>query len=320
MCRLFGFRSRVESRVHKSLISADNALIQQSDRHPDGWGVAYFVDGAPHVIKSTDAAGSDQLFHRVSGVATSDTVLAHLRKATQGGLTIVNTHPFQYGRWVFAHNGNVANFAALRPALLARIAPDLRRYILGRGDSEVLFYSLLTRLQQRTSLGATDIASSDLAAAAREAIADLCGLAGPSHPDDSGPPDRTYLTFLLTNGEVMLAHQGGKSLFVSTHKTVCSERANCPEYRPSCEAPVQGEAPSHLLFSSEPLQGENAWDALEFGEIAVADRDLQLIRVPAHADLAPNERAPRRLHVVGSRGIASRPTDRPNHHPRQRSQ
>ena len=41
MCRLFGFRSVIPSQVHQSLVGAENALMLQSDRHPDGWGVAW---------------------------------------------------------------------------------------------------------------------------------------------------------------------------------------------------------------------------------------------------------------------------------------
>ena len=77
MCRLFGFRSVLRSQVHRSLRTADNALAVQSRAHPDGWGVAYYVAGAPHVIKSTGMAGSDHLFERVSGLLTSETVVAH---------------------------------------------------------------------------------------------------------------------------------------------------------------------------------------------------------------------------------------------------
>ena len=89
-------------------LSADNALIQQSERNPDGWGVAYYIGGAPHVVKSVSTAVSDEMFRRVSGVVTSETVLAHVRKATQGQLTVFDTHPFQYGSWVMVHNGNIA--------------------------------------------------------------------------------------------------------------------------------------------------------------------------------------------------------------------
>ena len=70
MCRLFGFRSVIPSQVHRSLLDADNALGIQSNEHPDGWGVAYYVEGAPHVARSPVTALGDQLFHRVSGVVS----------------------------------------------------------------------------------------------------------------------------------------------------------------------------------------------------------------------------------------------------------
>ena len=56
MCRLFGFRSVIPSQVHRSLLSADNALGTQSSQHPDGWGVAFYVDGSPHLTKSPSTA------------------------------------------------------------------------------------------------------------------------------------------------------------------------------------------------------------------------------------------------------------------------
>ena len=118
MCRLFGFRSVIQSQVHRSLVQADNALGQLSTDHPDGWGVAYYVDGAPHVTRSPSAAIDDHIFHRVSGVVASETVIAHVRKATVGGLNVLNCHPFQYGRWVFAHNGEIKKFDDSREALV----------------------------------------------------------------------------------------------------------------------------------------------------------------------------------------------------------
>ena len=133
MCRLFGFRSVLSSHVHTSLVSADNALVSQSERHPDGWGVAYYREGAPHLVKAPHSALACSLFQRVSGVVTSETVVAHLRKATQGELSVINTHPFQYGPWVFAHNGNLKGFATARAALAQALKRRLDA-LLGDGD------------------------------------------------------------------------------------------------------------------------------------------------------------------------------------------
>ena len=153
MCRLFGFRSVIPSQVHRSLLAAENALGIQSNQHPDGWGVAFYVDGAPHVTRSPTTALGDALFHRLSGVVSSETVLAHVRKATQGNLSVLNCHPFQHGRWVFAHNGDVPTFAQHRETLINEVSPRLRRYILGETDSEVVFFMILTQLLRYGALG-----------------------------------------------------------------------------------------------------------------------------------------------------------------------
>lgn len=277
MCRLFGFRSVINSQVHKSLLSADNALIQQSQAHPDGWGVAYYVAGAPHVIKSAATAVNDSLFQRVSGVVSSQTVLAHIRLATLGEIDTLNTHPFQFGRWVFAHNGNIKEFENYREVLKDEVAPSLRRFILGNTDSEILFYLLLTELQRDDDLTHVGREINDVADAIRRTIARVTQIVGPFHPEDAAPTE-TYLSFILTNGEMMLAHQGGKRIFYSTYKKRCSERDTCPSFSPVCESPRESGKVNHMIFSSEPLSGENIWEKMSPGEILGVDWKMNLVR------------------------------------------
>ena len=272
MCRIFGFRSVLDSQVHRSLLSAENALAVQSERHPDGWGVVYYMAGAPHVIKSTGTAATDALFRRVGGVVTSRTVLAHIRKATRGELHPLNCHPFQYGRWTFAHNGDLAGFEAIREALLAKVAPALRRFILGDTDSEVVFFLFLTHLSLRADLTRPGTKLNDVVEAMQAAIADVRALT-----DDNPAP--TYLTFVVTDGDLLAAHQGGKELFVSTHKQRCPDRDRCAFFATSCEAPpVDGAPVQHLVLSSEPLDGENLWDALAPGDIVGVDARMHHLR------------------------------------------
>ena len=153
MCRLFGFRSVIPSQVHRSLLAAENALGVQSSFHPDGWGVAFYIDGAPHVTRSPSTALGDALFHRLSGVVASETVLAHVRKATQGEKTVFNCHPFQHGRWVFAHNGDIPRFEDVRAALLELVDQRLRRFVMGDTDSEVVFFVFLSELSRAAGAG-----------------------------------------------------------------------------------------------------------------------------------------------------------------------
>ncbi len=270
MCRLFGFRSVIPSQVHRSLVAADNALGTQSNQHPDGWGVAFYVDGSPHITRSPTTAVSDQLFHRVSGVVASETVLAHVRKATQGNLTVLNCHPFQYGRWVMAHNGDIPNFAAKRAELLAEIAPRLRRFVLGDTDSEVIFLLFLSELSANGALGSR-FGIDAVVPALRATVAKVRAIC-----DDAD--NRALLTIILTDGTTMAAVQGGKELYWSTFKKKCADRDSCPSLAAECEAPTKTGFVNHLIFSSEPLQGENIWEPLAEHEILGVDWRMRLHR------------------------------------------
>ena len=271
MCRLFGFRSLTPSQVHSSLISADNALLHLSNFHPDGWGVAYYVAHSPHVVKSTAAAMDDHLFRKVSGVVSSETLVAHIRKSTQGDLCITNTHPFQHGRWIFAHNGNIANFKEHRQELVEQVAPILRRYILGDTDSEVLFFILLSNIARRVDLHRKGPRIEEMMDAVRETVDKVVEIVGPYHLIDSGPPTETYLTFILTDGYSMVAHQGGKALHYSTFKGLCPERDICPSYSVECESPTTTGYVNYLVLSSEQIKDANTWQDMSPGQIIGVD-------------------------------------------------
>lgn len=276
MCRLFGFRSVIPSQVHRSLVRADNALCVQSERHPDGWGVAYYVDGAPHLLRATAAALNDQLFHRVSGVVSSETVLAHVRRATQGPVSVLNCHPFQHGRWVFAHNGDVPDFPRFREALISEIAPRLRRFVLGDTDSEVIFFLFLTELSRFGPLSSR-IGVEEAIEALRRTVTLVRGIC------DSGNGTRSLLTIVVTDGVTMAATCGGKELYWSSWKNRCADRDICPNLAPECEAPTRTGQINHLILSSEPLGGENVWQPLEEGEVIGVDWRMRLTRAEAAA-------------------------------------
>lgn len=272
MCRLFGFRSVIQSAVHRSLVDADNALAVQSNQHRDGWGVAWYLAGAPHLIKGVSPAMEDKIFDRVSGVVASETVLAHLRLATAGDVNILNAHPFQYGRWVFAHNGKIADFDRHKPTLRREVAPALSRFILGDTDSEILFYLFLSELSRRADLHRKGVAMADIVASLREVV----GLV--RERCDPGAEEPSLLTFVVTDGLTMVGLKEGKPLLFSTYKGRCSDREVCPFLADACEAPTTDGHVNHLIISSEPLQGENEWISLDDGEVVGVDWRMVLHR------------------------------------------
>ncbi|HEY4769865.1 MAG TPA: class II glutamine amidotransferase, partial [Myxococcales bacterium] len=170
MCRLFGCRSRDPGGVSHELFHGANALRVQSREHPDGWGVGWYEGGAPRVIRSLTPAHGDADFEKLSHFVAAQTVLAHVRKASVGRVSMDNTHPFQRGPWLFAHNGTLPDWERARGPLEALIDPSLRPELRGETDSERCFLIFLSRLLRRCELENADVAS------AASALAETVGL------------------------------------------------------------------------------------------------------------------------------------------------
>src|SRR5947209_5745269 len=107
MCRLFGYRALEPASVQHELLEANNALCVQSREHPDGWGLGWYVGGEPQVARALEPAHADDDFAAVGRFLASRTIVAHVRKASVGRVALENTHPFEWGRWLFVHNGTV---------------------------------------------------------------------------------------------------------------------------------------------------------------------------------------------------------------------
>src|SRR5205085_199648 len=152
MCRLFGCRSRAVDAVSHELFHGANALRVQSREHPDGWGVGWYEDGVPRVVRSLTPAHGDADFEKLSHFVSAQTVLAHVRKASVGRVAEDNTHPFQRGPWLFAHNGTIPDWDRVRAPLEALIDPSLRDELRGETDSERCFLLFLSLLRRRCEL------------------------------------------------------------------------------------------------------------------------------------------------------------------------
>lgn len=278
MCRLYGFRSSVLSGVHQSLVAAENALALQSERHPDGWGVAFYNSHFPHIIRNDKQALADGLFREVSGVVATRTLLAHIRQATTGKIGILNCHPFQHGPWCFAHNGQVAEYNTdedVRARFLEAVDPRFRNHILGSTDSEAVFYVFMSRLARRVDdIYHEGIRDQVVLDALRETFDVVLELAPDKRPEE---PNR--LNFLVTNGSVMVGTCFRRTLYFSTYKTQCAESATCPAYEPyRCESEVRDGIVKHLIVSSEVVQGSNVWVQLEDGDYVSVDGGMNFHR------------------------------------------
>jgi glutamine amidotransferase len=117
------------------LLEAPDSLAEQSRRNPDGYGIGTFDEqGRPEVHKRPAAAYEDEQFARSAREEESPTFVAHIRYASEGGIGLENTHPFELDERLFAHNGHLGGLDRLD----ARLG-EARRRLEGETDSERLF-------------------------------------------------------------------------------------------------------------------------------------------------------------------------------------
>jgi predicted glutamine amidotransferase len=98
-------------------------------------------------------------------------VLAHVRGvaySTRVEISLQNVHPFHFSDvpLVLAHNGDLAEFARMKPLLLAHIRPEYLAQIHGTTDSEWIYALLLSRI----SGGLDDLQEDGLFAALQETL------------------------------------------------------------------------------------------------------------------------------------------------------
>lgn len=219
-----------------------------TDHHNDGWGIAFFEGaGVRHFVDYQAAVDSPiaDLIRRVP--IKSMNVIAHIRKATQGRVSLENCHPFVRELWgryfVFAHNGDLKNFT---PELTGPYRP------VGTTDSETAFCYLLQELRRRFG------DAPPLLDQMREALAELT-------------------TQIAANGTFNMTLSDGSAMFVH-----CSTQLHyIVRQYPFSEAVLSDEdmkvdfsevtTPNDrvAIIVTEPLTANEKWTPFKAGELKV---------------------------------------------------
>lgn len=136
----------------------DQSMSSRSAETPtnaDGFGVGWYGSRpTPALFRSIRPAWNDFNLRDLAGQIESRLFIAHVRATSLATVQETNCHPFRYGKWLFAHNGEVHGIELMRKRLIAAIDDDLFQHILGTTDSEVMFYLALTFGLESDPLGA----------------------------------------------------------------------------------------------------------------------------------------------------------------------
>ena len=244
----------MNSRLPASLTLSFTEFAQRggcTDHHSDGWGIAFFEsDGdqpgrAARPFVDKESAATSVLAQMLrSYPIKSHNVVAHVRKATVGAVTLENCHPFVrelWGRyWFFAHNGDLANY---RPLLHGSFRP------VGGTDSELAFCWLMQELNKSH-------ASMPQLTELTHTLAELA------------PQIARFGTFnfLLSNGEALWAHASTKLHYVLRQHPFCKVQLKDENITVDLSK-LNGPQDRLAIVVTEPLTTNEHWVAMAPGEL-----------------------------------------------------
>jgi predicted glutamine amidotransferase len=152
MCRWLAY-SGSPILLDELLYKPEHSLIDQSlhaklgveTTNGDGFGVGWYSrEAIPGIFHGIGPAWNNLNLRNICEHISAPIVLAHIRATTGTPVQETNCHPFQFDRWLWMHNGSIAQFQVLKRDLLLAVDAELFPYIQGSTDSETMFYLALT--------------------------------------------------------------------------------------------------------------------------------------------------------------------------------
>jgi glutamine amidotransferase len=244
MCQLLGMNCNVPTDICFSF-EGFHRRGGATDRHADGWGIAFFEGRGARVFIDSKPAVESPIAELVRNYPIrSMNVVAHIRKATEGAVALENTHPFVrelWGRyWIFAHNGTVKDFA---PKLEGHYRP------VGTTDSERAFCHMLERLRERFP--------------DQPPLAEIFETLGEITRDIA---QHGRFNYLLSNGEYLVAHCYDNLCYILRHAPFAQAHLIDQDVTVDFDALTTPED-KVAVIATAPLTDNETWTKMEAGEL-----------------------------------------------------
>ncbi len=241
MCQLLGMNANTPTDV----VFSFTGFSTRAEEHKDGFGIAFFEGPGVRLLVDAQSARTSPVAEMVRRFPIkSRHIVAHIRKATQGGIALENTHPFVrelWGRyWIFAHNGDLPGY---RPRLHGAFQP------VGETDSERAFCWLMQEFA-KAHAGLPSVV--ELTRTLRELVPKIAA--------------HGTFNFLLSNGAALWAHCSTR-----LHRVVRQHpftRASLQDDDVTVDfAEVTSPRDRVAVVVTEPLTHDEVWTAFAPGEI-----------------------------------------------------
>ena len=280
MCQLLGMNCNGSAAINFSF----TGFVERGGRtadHVDGWGIAFYERSGCRVFHDDQPASDSPLANFVRNYPIkSRIVVSHIRKATQGEVSLANCHPFQrewLGQtWIFANNGDLRNF---HPELTGAYLP------VGSTDSEKAFCFLMQSLREHFQGRLRPPTWEELAPRIAAITAEIA-----RHGN---------FNYLLSNGEAVFSHCSSKLYVLQRQHPFPTARL--VDFDLSMDlGPLNHEGDRMAIVATEPLTSDESWLAFKTGESKVF---VDGVEVWCHVDEA-TQRFPALCQSIGRVWVA----------------
>lgn len=286
MCRFIAYIGK-PIMADELLIEPKNSLLQQSHHalesemtvNGDGFGLGWYNLSRrrePALFRSIRPAWNDENLSYNASMIKTNCLLAHIRAATQGGVSIQNSHPFQYKEFLMMQNGGIVDFLKIKRKLINRLDEEIFQWIQGQTDTQYIFALFLTLLQE-TKNEEMPLTTDQISFCLSQTFSEIEAL-----KKEVGLTSPSLYNLVLTNGKALIATRYSTRPDEETRSLYIAGNAECY----TCEkgflkfktAEKKGRA---VVISSEALSSKkDIWKEVPENHFIMVEEDLSVTIKP----------------------------------------
>ena len=286
MCRFIAYIGK-PIFADELLLKPKNSLMRQSYHaleaditvNGDGFGIGWynhFRRKEPALFRSIRPAWNDENLSYNASMIRTNCLLAHVRAATQGGVSIHNSHPFQYKEFLMMQNGGIKEFGKIKRALINRLDDTVFQWIDGQTDTQYIF-ALFLSIWYEFKKEKEELTLQDITSCLSKTFAEIECMKKEAHLDSP-----SLYNMVMTNGKAMIATRYSTKPEKETRSLHIASNAECY----TCEEgflkfkPEEQEEKAILIASEVLSENKEFWTEVPENHCIMIEEDLDIQILP----------------------------------------
>ena len=282
MCRFIAYIGK-PIMAEELLIEPKNSLLQQSHSalesemtvNGDGFGLGWYnlsIRREPALFRSIRPAWNDENLKYNASVIKTNCLLAHIRAATEGGVSIQNSHPFHYKEFLMMQNGGIKDFSKIKRRLINRLDEEIFQWIQGQTDTQYIFALYLTLLKEAKN-GETPLTLDQISSCLSQTFADIEDM-----KKEVGLTSASLYNLVLTNGKALIAtrystkpDEETRSLYIAGNAECYTCKKGFLKFRAS-----NSDDPAVVISSEALSSNKDIWKEVPENHFIMVEEDLSV--------------------------------------------